>query len=150
MSGFFRTSVQDAGGYIACVLTMIHSHLAPCTGACAPEHTEFTDPLSQPCKVSLYKAAPRCSALSAFSLWLVAAEDTQFIPNPLPTTEVIYFRNSLDSRGAQLDASTGTNYTLTFQLPIPYGAGSFWSLIIYNSDSLNVNTPGGAPAGVRS
>ena len=51
-------------------------------------------------------------------------------------SEVIYFQTNVDSTGATLDASTGNNYTITFQLPIP--AKYFWSLIIYNATSLNL------------
>ncbi len=64
------------------------------------------------------------------------AEDVRYIPGPLPVSEVIYFQTNVDSTGATLDASTGNNYTITFQLPIP--AKYFWSLIIYNATSLNL------------
>lgn len=67
---------------------------------------------------------------------IVFAEDVRFIPGPLPVSEVIYFQTNVDSTGASLDASTGNNYTITFQLPIP--AKYFWSLIIYNATSLNL------------
>ena len=60
----------------------------------------------------------------------------RFIPAPLPVSQVIYYQTTVDSTGTALDASTGNNYTITFQLPIP--AKYFWSLIIYNGTSLNL------------
>lgn len=64
------------------------------------------------------------------------AEDVRYIPTPLPTSQVIYYQTNTDSTGATLDASSGNNYTITFQLPIP--AKFWWSLIIYNASSLNL------------
>ena len=54
----------------------------------------------------------------------------------LPPTEVLYFQNSVDSTNTTLDASKGTNYTITFPLPLP--AKAFWSLTLYNATSLNL------------
>ena len=73
----------------------------------------------------------QCQATLLTSCYCCPAEDTQIIPTPLPPSEVIYFLNSKDSQGNILDASTGSNYTITFDLPVP--ARAFWSLIIYNA-----------------
>ena len=67
---------------------------------------------------------------------LDVAEDVRYIPGPLPTSEVIYYQTNVDSNNLPLDASNGSNYTITFQLPIP--AKYFWSLIMYNATSLNL------------
>ena len=48
----------------------------------------------------------------------------------------MYFQNSVDVNGKTLDASTGTNYTITFPLPLP--ANAFWSLTLYNATNLNL------------
>ncbi|KAK9827504.1 hypothetical protein WJX74_006310 [Apatococcus lobatus] len=66
--------------------------------------------------------------------YLDRAQDAQFIPTPLPPSEVIYFLLSTDSQNQTLDASKGENYTITFNLPVP--ASIFWSLTIYNSSNL--------------
>ena len=77
----------------------------------------------------IHAALQFCAVEYAWLRLHVAAEDTRFIPAALPPTEVIYFQNAKDSNNQTLDASTGANYTLTFQLPVP--AAAFWSLTIY-------------------
>lgn len=64
------------------------------------------------------------------------AEDTQNVIAALPPSQVVYFQNSVDVNGKTLDASTGTNYTITFPLPLP--ANAFWSLTLYNATNLNL------------
>lgn len=63
--------------------------------------------------------------------YLLRAQDTRYIPAALPPQEVIYFLATTDSQNRTLDASTGYNYTLTFNLPVP--ASAFWSLTLYNA-----------------
>lgn len=66
-----------------------------------------------------------------------SAEDAQVIPAALPIQQVIYYL----SKGFYYttkpdDSSTGQNYTISINLPVP--AAAFWSLIIYNASELNL------------
>lgn len=67
---------------------------------------------------------------------MLSAEDTQNIIAALPARQVIYWQASVDSQNRTLDASTGNNYTITFNIPVP--AEAFWSLTLYNATNLNL------------
>ena len=63
----------------------------------------------------------------------MSAEAAEGVPGALPVTQVTYLTTYIDATGLQLNASGGTTYTISLQLPLPENA--FWSLGMYNTTS---------------